>query len=147
MRNLIGSVLVNDVLNHLVATSVVEVIASEDIGLLQEAELFDELRERSGNAPPVIDSTEFLADPRGHLQALCAHFGFAFEDRMLHWPAGPRDSDGIWAKYWYDAVWRSTGFETRPEQLPVLSRQHQAIADACLPAYERLHAARLKPAQ
>ena len=122
-------------------------VAPEDIGLLQEAELFDELRERSGNAPPVIDSTEFLADPRGHLQALCQHFGIAFEDRMLHWPAGPRDSDGIWAKYWYDAVWRSTGFEARPEQLPVLSRQHQAIADACLPAYERLHAARLKPAQ
>ena len=30
---------------------------------------------------------------------------------MLHWPAGPRDSDGVWAPYWYDAVARSTGFE------------------------------------
>lgn len=121
-------------------------IAAEDIGLLQEAELFDEIRERSGKTPPVIDSTEFLTDPRGHLEALCRHFGIVFEARMLQWPAGPRDSDGIWAKYWYDAVWRSTGFEARPERMPALSKAHQAIADACLPAYERLHAARLKPA-
>lgn len=122
-------------------------VAAEDIGLLQEAALFDELRARSGNTPPVIDSSEFLADPRGHLLALCGHFGIAFEARMLRWPAGPRASDGIWAKYWYDAVWRSTGFESRPERTPALSKAHQAIADACLPAYERLYAARLKPAQ
>lgn len=120
-------------------------VVAEDIGLLQEAELFNEIHSRSGKMPPVIDSAEFLGNPRGFLNALCAHFGFAFEERMLQWPAGPRSSDGIWAKYWYDAVWQSTGFEARPERIPTLSAHHQSIADACMPAYEHLYAARLKP--
>ena len=40
---------------------------------------------------------------------------------MLHWPAGPKKEDGVWAKYWYDNVHRSTGFEkqqTSSRELP-----------------------------
>jgi len=119
-------------------------VQPEDIGLLQQAMLFDELQQASGQAPLVIDSAEFLGDPRAFLQALCSHVGIGFEDAMLRWPPGPRDSDGVWAKHWYHAVWNSSGFESRPERTPALSAAHQAIADACLPAYEKLHAARLR---
>lgn len=119
-------------------------VAPEDIGLLQQAELFDELRRENGKAPLVIESSEFLLNPRGYLHALCAHIGIPFQETMLNWPSGPRASDGIWAKHWYDSVWQSTGFESRPETTSLLSAEHQAIADACLPAYEHLHAQRLK---
>ena len=40
---------------------------------------------------------------------------------MLGWPAGPRDTDGIWAKYWYENVERSTGFQPyrpKPDRVP-----------------------------
>ncbi|MBP6534142.1 MAG: hypothetical protein KA218_03695 [Arenimonas sp.] len=119
-------------------------VQPEDIGLLQQADLFDELHLASGQTPLVIDSAEFLANPRAFLQALCGHVGIGFEQAMLHWPAGPRDSDGVWAKHWYHAVWNSTGFECRPEQAPELSAKHREIAGACLSAYEKLHAARLR---
>ena len=119
-------------------------IVPADIGLLQQAELFDELKQKTGNAPMVIDSGEFLGNPFGFLQALCAHAGIAFEQSMLNWPAGPRDSDGIWAKHWYASVWRSTGFEPRSDRPAKLDMRHQAIADACQPAYEKLYAARLR---
>lgn len=122
-------------------------VAPEDIGLLQQAGLYDELLAATGEAPWVIDSSEFLGNPRGFLQALCAHIGVAFEQSMLNWPAGPRDSDGIWARHWYTSVWQSTGFEPRADGRTILDPCHQAIADACRPAYERLHAVRLKPAQ
>ncbi len=63
---------------------------------------------------------------------------------MLAWPAGPRSSDGVWAPYWYDAVWRSTGFEPwRPREVS-LSPHDAAVADACRPAYDRLRALRLR---
>ena len=29
---------------------------------------------------------------------------------MLAWPAGPRDTDGVWAPHWYAGVEASTGF-------------------------------------
>jgi hypothetical protein len=93
---------------------------------------------------PVIDAGDFLRDPEGYLRWLCDWLGIDFDDRMLSWPTGPRSSDGVWAPYWYDAVWRSTGFERwRPR--PVDLSPHDAeVAAACRPAYDALHAARLR---
>ncbi len=119
-------------------------VAPNDIGLLQQAALYDELIRETGETPLVIDSSEFLGNPRGFLIALCNHVGIAFQEAMLCWPSGPRSSDGIWAKHWYASVWQSTGFESRPEQRAELSAEHQKIADACLPAYEHLYTKRLK---
>lgn len=116
-----------------------------DIGLLQQGELFDELAEASGRAPTVIDAGDFLAAPEAHLRALCAELGLEFTDRMLHWPAGPRDSDGVWAPHWYEAVWRSTGFEAPAPKAVALDARGRAVAEACRPVYERLRAHRMRP--
>lgn len=115
-------------------------VTPADIGLLQQAELFDEVRERSGRTPLVIDADAFLRDPSPQLRALCAHLGIAFTSRMLTWPAGPRASDGIWAPHWYDAVWKSTGFEPWRAREIDLDASARAVAEACQPAYERLFA-------
>ncbi len=115
-----------------------EVCEPEDIGLLQQVRLHDAL----GDAP-IVDSADFLRDPESYLRWLCDWLGIAFTDRMLSWPSGPRDSDGVWAPHWYDAVWASTGFEPyRPRDVH-LDAEGEAVAAACRPAYERLHDARL----
>jgi hypothetical protein len=63
---------------------------------------------------------------------------------MLSWPAGRRDSDGVWAPAWYEAVERSTGFEAPdPKPAPALNDDLQRIADAARPHYEALAAYRL----
>ena len=141
--------------NVLLIRDPVEVVASyvksratvtpEDIGLPQQARLFDELAERAGVAPPVIDAADFLRAPEAHLRALCARLGIAFSDRMLHWPAGARDSDGVWAPHWYEAVWASTGFEPWRAREARLDGEPARVAEACRPAYEKLLAHRLSP--
>jgi len=70
----------------------------------------------------------------------------AFTPKMLWWPAGPRDSDGVWANYWYDVVWRSTGFEPWRPREDALSGDALAAADACRPVYERLRSYRMRVA-
>ena len=116
---------------------------AEDIGVLQEAALYDEISARTGTAPPVVDADEFLKAPEAHLRALCAWLRIPFTERMLHWPAGPRASDGIWAPYWYDAVLKSTGFEPwHPRELTVPA-EHRGVIDRCQPVYEALRARRL----
>ena len=30
---------------------------------------------------------------------------------MLQWSMGPKPYDGVWAPYWYENVWKSTGFK------------------------------------
>jgi sulfotransferase family protein len=116
-------------------------VTADDIGLPQQVALHDELT-AAGAAPPVIDARDFLAAPEAYLRALCAHAGLEFSDRMLAWPPGPRDSDGVWAPHWYDAVWRSTGFAPYRPRATRLEGRAAAVADECRPLYERLHAER-----
>jgi len=118
-------------------------VTPDDIGLPQQGRLFDLLRE-AGDTPPVIDAGDFLRAPEAHLRALCEALGIAFTPRMLAWPAGPRDSDGVWAPYWYDAVWKSTGFEPWRARETALDGETAAVAEACRPVYESLRAHRMR---
>jgi Sulfotransferase domain len=119
-------------------------VTPDDIGLPQERRLFDEIAERSGHAPTVIDADEFLRAPERHLRMLCAAFGIEFSDRMLAWRAGPRASDGVWAPYWYANVWKSTGFDAPRERDVKLDGDAQRVSDACREDYEYLRRYRLR---
>jgi hypothetical protein len=118
-------------------------VTPEDIGLPQQGELFDLLCEQLDAPPPVIDAGDFLRAPEAHLRALCAHLGIGFSERMLAWPAGPRPSDGIWAPHWYEAVWKSTGFEAGKPRETHLTGAFAEVAEACRPVYERLREHRM----
>jgi hypothetical protein len=110
----------------------------DDIGFRQQEALFDEAASVTGEAPPVVDADAILADPRRMLGLLCAALKIPFSEAMLAWPTGPRESDGIWAPHWYDAVNRSTGFEpVRP--LPGLDDPSlRKLEERALPIYDRL---------
>jgi hypothetical protein len=85
--------------------------AIEELGFPQQWALFERVADRLGKAPPVIDSARTLSGPEGVLRSLCACVDIPFSESMLHWPAGSRASDGVWAPHWYAAVERTTGFE------------------------------------
>jgi hypothetical protein len=123
------------------------VLASEEIGLPAQAELFDRATDRLGRSPPVIESQDVLADPRGTLTALCEACGVPFDGAMLSWAPGRRASDGVWAPAWYDAVERSTGFAAPRCELGVddLPDALKPVAEAAQPIYERLARHKLGP--
>jgi hypothetical protein len=119
-----------------------QAVEPADIGLLQQAELYD-LLDRAGAAPPVIDAADFLSAPESYLRWMCDWLGIDFTDRMLSWPAGPRRSDGIWARHWYGSVLASTGFTAWQPRSENLSAHDAAVADACRAAYQSLAAQRV----
>jgi len=131
--------------------SLVEKLQGFDLlatGLPQQVEIFDHVIATTGRVPPVVDGADLLRDPAGLLRALCRALGVAFDERMLWWPAGRRDTDGVWARHWYERVERSTGFEPLPgrdagPQRATLPQPLAEIEAACRPLYERLHAHRL----
>lgn len=118
-------------------------VTAEDIGVLQQLEIFEDVQRLRGSTPPVIEAGEFLKAPERQLRALCERLGVDFTPRMLSWPPGPRTSDGVWAPHWYEAVLRSTGFEPYRERDRRVSPEFRAIIDEVMPAYERLFALRL----
>jgi hypothetical protein len=115
-----------------------------DIGVHRQVELYEQLS-RHGDPPPVIDATDFLQAPESYLRWLCTWLDIDFTPRMLSWPPGPRDSDGVWAPYWYDAVRRSTGFEPRGSREVHLDGHPSDVARACAEGYGLLYDRRLRP--
>ena len=116
----------------------------EDIGVPQQEWLLA-LWDEHGAEVPIIDAGDFLRAPEPHLRWLCDWLQIGFTDRMLSWPAGPRDSDGVWAPHWYAAVWASTGFAPwRPREI-ALSGHEAAVAEACRPVYEALRQRSITP--
>ena len=115
----------------------------EDLGFVQQCEIFDFVRERTGSIPPVVDADDVLKDPERRLRRLCDAIGVEFDAAMLSWSPGLRETDGIWAKHWYDAVARSTSFEPyQPREGDVPDSLHD-IYERCRECYEHLHQHRL----
>lgn len=109
-----------------------------DIGFVQQAELFDEVAQWMGRPPLVIDSADIRANPRESLAKLCTALGIQFTEDMLHWPAGPKSYDGVWAPHWYNAVHASTGFGEAEGPLPTLPADYAPLVEQALPHYQRL---------
>ena len=92
----------------------------EDIGLKREWEICNYLIEQ-GERPIVIDSNVVLSNPKLELEKLCTKLEIPFSPKMLQWEVGPKPYDGVWAKYWYSNVWKSTTFtkqKTSDRKLP-----------------------------
>jgi hypothetical protein len=115
-----------------------------DTGLPQQNEIFDRVADRLGRAPPVVLASDVLKDPRAQLEALCEALGIPFLEAMLAWHAGPRETDGVWAPYWYAAVEASTGFEPYRRRHVELDDAQAGLVDECRPYYEKLYALRLR---
>ena len=118
-------------------------VTADDIGLPQQSgavrrTLRDRVR-RHRSWTPAISCAR-----RNRTCALCGWLDIPYTARMLHWPKGPRASDGIWAPHWYAHVWESTGFEARVEKEVTLPGAAAEVAEECRPHFERLHGFRMR---
>jgi Sulfotransferase domain len=115
----------------------------EDLGFVQQAEIYDFICARAKSTPPVVDAKDVLEDPEKILRLLCEAVGVEFSTSMLSWPPGLRETDGIWAKHWYGEVAKTTSFQPyRPSHGEVPERFRE-IYDGCCECYQRLYEYRL----
>jgi hypothetical protein len=115
----------------------------QDLGFVQQAEIFDWVRKETNKVPPVIDAKDVLEEPERLLRLLCRAVGVEFDLAMLSWPAGLRDTDGVWAKHWYGEVKRSTSFQPYAQRKATIPERFREIYAHSLECYERLAAHRL----
>ena len=117
--------------------------ALEDLGFVQQAEIFDFVRSHTNAVPPVVDAKDVLQNPERTLRLLCEAVGVEFSESMLSWPSGLRDTDGIWAKHWYGEVAKTTSFQPyrpTPSEVPARLRE---VYQRCCECYQRLYEYRL----
>jgi hypothetical protein len=109
----------------------------DDVGYKLHMDLIQEFRKNDIDFV-VLDSKNVLLDPEGVLMQLCEHIGIPFDKNMLHWIPSKRPEDGIWAKYWYDNVHKSSGFsEYKPKTVP-FPKHLDPLLKECLSYYKEL---------
>lgn len=109
----------------------------EDIGIKQSFELFEYLQKLHLHCI-VVDADTILKDPETALQTICKSCTIPFLPAMLSWAPGPKKADGVWAKYWYQNVHTSSGFQEYVEEEIHLLSSLQKVYTEALPYYEKL---------
>lgn len=113
-------------------------VTQKDIGIVRQYELFEKIKS-IGQTPIVIDSGEILKNPESVLTKLCNELEIKFYRSMLTWEAGPRKEDGVWAKYWYENVHKSSGFENTITGERKIPEHLNHLYQECLPYYNELY--------
>jgi hypothetical protein len=117
--------------------------ALEDLGFMQQEEIFDAVRARTNALPPVVDAKDVLQNPEATLRRLCEAIGVEFTTSMLSWPPGLRKTDGIWAKHWYTEVAKTTSFHPYRATISEVPGRLRDVYHQCYKAYQRLYEYRL----
>jgi len=138
----------------------------EETGYTALLDIYSHITHTTGHPPPIILSEDLAADPKGTLTALCSALHVPYkEEAMLQWPPGPKPYDGVWAEYWYQGVWKSTGFSSTENivkdggnvhhhsgdssvitSTTILPDRLKPLLEECRPLYEILRKKALRPA-
>lgn len=114
-----------------------------DIGIKQSCELFTFLQLKKYHCV-VVDSNELLRNPEAILALLCNALEIDFQPTMLHWRAGAKKEDGVWAKFWYKNVHQSTGFAPVEREEKKLPDHLTKVYEEAKPFYDFLYERSMK---
>lgn len=89
----------------------------------------------AGERAAVVTAESLFAHPADTLRALCEALALPWQPDMLSWKKGGLPEDGIWAKYWYNGVHNSTGWESRTLQQGNTPPHLRDLRDQCLEHY------------
>ena len=113
------------------------------LGYIQQIEIIEYIEQKHGKTPPIIDATDILKDPEDLLRKLCFEIEIEFSPRMLSWPKGGRETDGVWAPCWYSSVYESTGFKPYMEKEIKIDENLITIYNNCMEHYKKMYEKRI----
>ena len=114
---------------------------SSDIGFPSQLKIFEKANKFSKKTI-VINSKDLIKDPENTLKKLCDKLNIQFNNDMLHWPKGKRETDGIWSKVWYENVINSTGFSNKTnnkKEKIILPKKYEKLYEECLEIYNLIN--------
>lgn len=116
----------------------------QDLGFMQQVQIFDFVRACTNSIPPVVDAKDVLNNPGRMLRLLCDAVGVEFSKSMLSWARGFRETDGVWARHWYGEVANTTSFRPYRASDAKVPERLQEIHDRCRESYDQLYQYRLR---
>ena len=120
-----------------------EINSIQQLGYSQQIGIYKMLSEEIGNPPIIIDAQDLLQEPKKMLINICENLRIKFDEKMLSWPLGSRETDGIWGEYWYKQVEDSVGFKPYIKTDRIIPSKYQIIYDKCMRHYDFLYQNRI----
>jgi len=121
------------------------VATPDEVGIVPLLSIYSTLRSSGGcgndkgRRLAVLDADELVQNPPVVLQDLCQQLGIPYTDAMLTWEAGPHESDGPWADWWYKSVRKSSGWTVSEDiKYRTLPTELYPALESSLPAYQYL---------
>ena len=137
MKSVVNCFLIRDPKDMIISYSRVHPdLTMHLLGLEEQNEIFEHVKDITGEIPPIIDANDVLMNPRDILGKLCSKIGIIFSEEMLTWSRGFRETDGNWGKYWYKNVVNSTGFnqyKPKTEDVPAKYQDPVSYTHLTLP--------------
>ncbi|MBS1256571.1 MAG: hypothetical protein MAG581_02396 [Deltaproteobacteria bacterium] len=122
----------------------------KETGFAEQRELFDILRENTGNHPPVFDSDDLLTNPRQMVKIWCSAVGIPFLEEALSWEPGARDEVSWWDGGSFHANLRNSdglkAQQSEPVDISGFPDRVKEIYEIMLPHYKHLYKYRLTAA-
>jgi hypothetical protein len=138
MKDTINIILTRDPKDMLPSfDKIIKVPSLDDVGYQLHIDLLNYFESQS--IPfKVINSKQVLKNPEDTLRKLCEFADIPFEKSMLSWKPQKREEDGIWAKYWYHNVHKSSGFQKYEPKKEPFPEHLNPLLEECLPYYNKL---------
>ena len=109
-----------------------------DIGFKKQFEIFKKVKKNNSKFL-VINADDILINPIDSMKKLCKKLNINFSKKMLNWPKGKRDTDGIWSKVWYKKVEQSTTFNKYRKEYIIVPKKYSNIYDESLKYYDAMN--------
>jgi len=87
----------------------------------------------------IIDSDDFLDNPERKLSDWCNFLKIDFDQKMLSWPKGPHQNDGIWGKHWYNNINNSENFLRKKEISSNRYKEFESIYSDAVYCYKKIY--------
>lgn len=121
----------------------------KETGFAEQRALFDKLQQLYGEAAPVIDSDDLLADPLSMVQRWSDAVGIPFMPQALSWEPGARDEVSWWDGGSFHANLRdSDGLKPQARKyvdIGDVPDRVKTIYQQCMVHYEYMHDHRVQP--
>ena len=119
-----------------------EILNIQDIGFYQQFEIYNFFLKHKVPCP-IIDSKDILINPEKSLKVLCDILGIKFSSKMISWPEGKRETDGIWESHWYQNVQQSTEFTPYHEKDITIPNLYENLLSECMDIYQELNKSKI----
>ena len=125
-----------DVINSYIKKNTLKNIS--ELGYLQQLSILQFLQ-KENESFYIIDSDDLLNNPKKELSSWCNYLKIPFDQKMLSWPKGPHENDGIWGKHWYHNINDSETFFKKKNVQSDDYKQFKSIYNDSLYYYKKIY--------